>query len=190
MFDPLELDRFSQLQQFSRALAESVSDLVSIQGMLDDLTRQSETLLLQQSRVSPICRKASCARAWCRSTRWCRTCAARCARPRRKLGKRAQLNVDGAHGEMDRNLLERMKAPFEHMLRNALAHGIETPAERRKAGKPAEGTVHIAVAARRPKSCCGSATMAAAWIAKRSASAIERGLLRADAKPTDNQLLR
>src|SRR5690606_15749738 len=51
-FDPLELDRFSQLQQYSRALGESVSDLVSIQGLLDDLTRQSETLLLQQSRVS------------------------------------------------------------------------------------------------------------------------------------------
>jgi len=52
VFDPLELDRFSQLQQLSRALAESVSDLTSIQGLLDDLTRQSETLLLQQSRVS------------------------------------------------------------------------------------------------------------------------------------------
>jgi chemosensory pili system protein ChpA (sensor histidine kinase/response regulator) len=52
VFDPLELDRFSQLQQYSRALGESVSDLVSIQGLLDDLTRQSETLLLQQSRVS------------------------------------------------------------------------------------------------------------------------------------------
>src|SRR5690606_23922041 len=51
-FDPLELDRYSQLQQYSRALAESVSDLVSIQNMLDELTRQAETLLIQQSRVS------------------------------------------------------------------------------------------------------------------------------------------
>ncbi|MGH8212082.1 MAG: Hpt domain-containing protein, partial [Rhodanobacteraceae bacterium] len=51
-FDPLELDRFSQLQQYSRALAESVSDLSSIQNILDDQARQSETLLLQQSRVS------------------------------------------------------------------------------------------------------------------------------------------
>jgi chemosensory pili system protein ChpA (sensor histidine kinase/response regulator) len=52
VFDPLELDRYSQLQQYSRALAESVSDLVSIQNMLDELTRQAETLLIQQSRVS------------------------------------------------------------------------------------------------------------------------------------------
>src|SRR6185437_11325935 len=48
----LELDRFSNLQQYSRALAESVSDLASIQDILDDQTRQSETLLLQQSRVN------------------------------------------------------------------------------------------------------------------------------------------
>jgi chemosensory pili system protein ChpA (sensor histidine kinase/response regulator) len=52
-FDPLELDRFSTLQQLSRALAESVSDLVGdCRALLDDLTRQAETLLLQQSRVS------------------------------------------------------------------------------------------------------------------------------------------
>jgi chemotaxis protein histidine kinase CheA len=51
-FDPLELDRFSTLQQLSRALAESATDLTSLQGSLDDLTRQYETLLLQQSRVS------------------------------------------------------------------------------------------------------------------------------------------
>src|SRR5690606_28990057 len=51
-FDPLELDRFSTLQQLSRALAESAADMSSLQGTLDDLTRQYETLLLQQSRVS------------------------------------------------------------------------------------------------------------------------------------------
>ena len=51
-FDPLELDRFSTLQQLSRGLAESAADLTSLQGSMDDLTRQYETLLLQQSRVS------------------------------------------------------------------------------------------------------------------------------------------
>src|SRR3546814_8830111 len=51
-FDPLELDRFSTLQQLSRALGESAADMSSLQGTLDDLTHQYETLLLQQSRVS------------------------------------------------------------------------------------------------------------------------------------------
>ena len=63
-----------------------------------------------------------------------------------ELGKKAQLKVEGAQGEMDRNVLDRMTAPLEHMLRNALAHGLEAPADRAKAGKPEEGTVRIHVA--------------------------------------------
>ncbi|MEG3193953.1 hypothetical protein SNE32_17160, partial [Lysobacter sp. D1-1-M9] len=47
VFDPLELDRFSNLQQLSRALSESAADQNSLQVTLDDLTRQYETLLLQ-----------------------------------------------------------------------------------------------------------------------------------------------
>ena len=43
--------------------------------------------------------------------------------------------VEGAAGELDRQVLERMLPPFEHMLRNAVVHGIETPAERLAKGK-------------------------------------------------------
>src|SRR5690606_28280793 len=51
-FDPLELDRFSTLQQLSRALNESAADLGGLQGVLDDLSRNYDALLQQQSRVS------------------------------------------------------------------------------------------------------------------------------------------
>src|SRR5690606_36208224 len=51
-FDPLELDRFSTLQHLSRALNESAADLTGLQGVLDDLGRQYDVLLQQQSRVS------------------------------------------------------------------------------------------------------------------------------------------
>jgi chemosensory pili system protein ChpA (sensor histidine kinase/response regulator) len=145
VFDPLELDRFSQLQQLSRALGESVSDLVSIQGLLDDQTRQSETLLLQQSRVSSDLQEGLMRTRMVPFDSLVPNLRRTLRQAAHELGKRAQLKVDGAHGEMDRNLLERMKAPFEHMLRNALAHGIETPEAREAAGKPAEGTVNIAV---------------------------------------------
>ena len=144
-FDPLELDRFSQLQQLSRALAESVSDLVSIQGLLDDITRQSETLLLQQSRVSSDLQEGLMRTRMVPFDALVPSLRRTLRQAAQELGKRAQLRVEGAHGEMDRNLLERMKAPFEHMLRNALAHGIETPAERLRAGKPEEGQVTIQV---------------------------------------------
>ncbi|MBC6941197.1 MAG: hybrid sensor histidine kinase/response regulator [Xanthomonadales bacterium] len=144
-FDPLELDRFSQLQQLSRALSESVSDLVSIQNLLDEQARQAETLLLQQSRVSSELQEGLMRTRMVPFESMVPNLRRTLRQAAQELGKQAQLKVDGAHGEMDRNLLERMKAPFEHMLRNALAHGIEPPAERIAAGKSAEGTVGISV---------------------------------------------
>jgi chemosensory pili system protein ChpA (sensor histidine kinase/response regulator) len=189
VFDPLELDRFSTLQQLSRALSESVNDLIALQTNLDDLTRQSETLLLQQSRVStelqeglmrtrmvPFDSVVPFLRRLLRQTG-------------DELGKRAQLRIEGAQGEMDRNLLERMKAPLEHMLRNALAHGIESPEERIALGKPPEGEVKISVGREATEvvikvSDDGRGMNREAIRAK----AIQRGLLREDAQLSDRDL--
>jgi chemosensory pili system protein ChpA (sensor histidine kinase/response regulator) len=188
-FDPLELDRFSQLQQLSRALAESVSDLVSIQGLLDDLTRQSETLLLQQSRVSSDLQEGLMRTRMVPFDSLVPSLRRTVRQAAQETGKRAQLKVEGAQGEMDRNLLERMKAPFEHMLRNALAHGIESPEERARAGKPGEGTVTIHVSR--------EATEVVLRVADdgrgmdRDAirrKAIERGLLKPDVQLSDRDL--
>jgi chemosensory pili system protein ChpA (sensor histidine kinase/response regulator) len=189
VFDPLELDRFSQLQQLSRALGESVSDLVSIQGLLDDLTRQSETLLLQQSRVSSDLQEGLMRTRMVPFDSLVPNLRRTLRQAAQELGKRAQLRVDGAQGEMDRNLLERMKAPFEHMLRNALAHGIEAPDERLAAGKPAEGTVNIAVSREATEvvlrvSDDGQGMDREAIRLK----AIERGLLKPDVELSDRDL--
>ncbi|MGO4550647.1 response regulator [Lysobacter sp. 2RAF19] len=144
-FDPLELDRFSNLQQLSRGLAESSADLTSLQGSLEDLTRQYETLLLQQSRVSSELQEGLMRTRMVpfdalvpRLRRVVRQAAG-------ETGKNVQLKLEGAQGELDRNVLERMTAPLEHMLRNAVAHGLEAPAERRKNRKNEEGTIRIAV---------------------------------------------
>ena len=188
-FDPLELDRFSQLQQLSRALGESVSDLVSIQGLLDDLTRQSETLLLQQSRVSSDLQEGLMRTRMVPFDSLVPNLRRTLRQAAQELGKRAQLRVDGAQGEMDRNLLERMKAPFEHMLRNALAHGIEAPDDRLSVGKPAEGTVNIAVSREATEvvlrvSDDGHGMDREAIRLK----AIERGLLKPDVELSDRDL--
>ncbi|MDQ3618114.1 MAG: Hpt domain-containing protein [Pseudomonadota bacterium] len=144
-FDPLELDRFSNLQQLSRALSESAADQNSLQQTLDDLTRQYETLLLQQSRVSSDLQEGLMRTRMVpfdallpRLRRVIRQASG-------ELGKNVQLKLDGAQGELDRNVLERMTAPLEHMLRNSVAHGLETPEQRRQAGKPEEGIIRIAV---------------------------------------------
>ena len=191
VFDPLELDRYSQLQQYSRALAESVSDLVSIQTMLDDLTRQAETLLIQQSRVSSELQDGLLRTRMLPFDTMVPNLRRTLRQAALEQRKEAQLYVEGAHGEMDRNLLDRIKAPFEHMLRNAIAHGIESPDERRRAGKPTEGAVRIRVAR--------EATEVVVRVADDGrgldrdairARAIERKLLRPDARVSDDQLLR
>ena len=188
-FDPLELDRFSNLQQYSRALAESVSDLASIQDILDDQARQSETLLLQQSRVNSDLQDGLMRTRMVPFESMVPNLRRTLRGAADELGKRAQLRVEGAQGEMDRSVMERMKAPFEHMLRNALAHGIEDPAQRVAIGKPMEGTVTIHVG-RQGTEVLVRVTDDGAGFDRDAIrrKAIERGLLQADMPVSDAEL--
>lgn len=61
----------------------------------------------------------------------------------RSLGKQVRLKVIGADTLIDRDILEKIQAPLNHLMRNAIDHGIEMPDERRKAGKPPEGTITL-----------------------------------------------
>ena len=188
-FDPLELDRFSTLQQLSRALAESVSDLVSLQNALEDLTRGAETLLLQQSRVSSDLQEGLMRTRMVPFDSIVPFLRRLLRQTADELTKKATLKVEGAQGEMDRNLLERMKAPFEHMLRNAVAHGIETPADRSGAGKDPEGHVRIAVSREATEVVIRVSDDGRGMdrdAIKRKA--IERGLMRPDAQLSDRDL--
>ena len=144
-FDPLELDRYSALQQFSRALAETSGDVASIQGLLETLTREAQNLLTQQARVITELqnslmrtRMVPFQRHVQRLTRLVRQAA-------NDTGKRAELAVQGASAELDRQMLERMVAPLEHMLRNSVVHGIEPPDRRSLLGKPDVGRISISL---------------------------------------------
>jgi chemosensory pili system protein ChpA (sensor histidine kinase/response regulator) len=142
-FDPLELDRYSNIQQLSRALAESANDLGSLKDLLKSVTSEAESLLVQQSRVTAELqdglmrtRMVPFERHVPRLTRLVRQVA-------NEAGKRAELAVEGASGELDRQVLDKMLPPFEHMLRNAVIHGIEDTATRQAGGKPAVGRITI-----------------------------------------------
>jgi chemosensory pili system protein ChpA (sensor histidine kinase/response regulator) len=144
-FDPLELDRYSALQQFSRALSETSGDVASIQGLLETLTREAQNLLTQQSRVITELqnslmrtRMVPFQRHVQRLTRLVRQAA-------NDTGKRAELVVQGASAELDRQMLERMVAPLEHMLRNAVVHGIEPPERRAALAKPDVGRISVSL---------------------------------------------
>ena len=102
-FDPLELDRYSKIQQLSRALAESASDMGSLKDLLQVVTSEAETLLVQQARVTAELqdglmrtRMVPFQRHVPRLTRLVRQAAT-------EAGKRAELAVEGASGELDRH---------------------------------------------------------------------------------------
>ncbi len=61
----------------------------------------------------------------------------------RSLGKEAKLEISGPHTLVDRDVLEKIKTPLNHILRNAVDHGIELPEERESAGKPRQGLIHV-----------------------------------------------
>jgi chemosensory pili system protein ChpA (sensor histidine kinase/response regulator) len=140
-FDPLELDRYSSIQQFSRALAETASDVASIQQLLETLTQDTENLLQQQARVVTELQNGLMRTRMVPFQRHVQRLARIVRQAAAEEGKQAELVVDGATGELDRQVLERMLGPFEHILRNAVVHGIEKPAERVARGKAPGGRI-------------------------------------------------
>ncbi|MDN5848264.1 MAG: Hpt domain-containing protein [Nitrococcus sp.] len=189
-FDPLELDRFSQIQELSRALSESVNDLTNIQAILGNLNRENETLLLQQSRVNSELqdglmrtRMVPFANLVPRMRRVVRQAS-------EELGKRAQLKVVGAQDEMDRTMLERLIAPLEHMLRNAVAHGIESPSIRRGYGKAEVGTICVTLEREGADiSIQVSDDGGGMNLAAIRAKAVARGLMKEDAALSDKEIM-
>ena len=140
-FDPLEMDQYSSLNQLSKSLAESASDLVDFKTTLSEKIRDTEGLLLQQSRIQAEIQESLMrtrlvpfSRLLPRLQRIVRQTASTLNRP-------TQLVVNNTEGELDRSILERLVAPFEHMLRNAIDHGIEDREQRLQAKKPETGHI-------------------------------------------------
>ena len=142
-FDPLEMDRYTMIQELSRSLSESVNDLSSLQGMLGDQVKDSETLLLQQSRVNTDLQDGLIKSRMVKFSGLLSRLRRLVRQSSQELGKKAELAITGEENEVDNKVLDRMVAPLEHIIRNALSHGIETPVERVKKGKPEIGEIAI-----------------------------------------------
>lgn len=113
----------------SEALAGSHDELEDFVGRSADLSRRMYREA-QLSRMRPFADRAQ------GFPRFVRDLAA-------SLGKEAHLELVGATTQVDRDILEKLEAPLTHLLRNALDHGLETPDDRRAAGKPAEGKLTL-----------------------------------------------
>ncbi|SEM80918.1 chemosensory pili system protein ChpA (sensor histidine kinase/response regulator) [Pseudomonas sp. ok272] len=142
-FDPLEMDRHSQLQQLSRALFESASDLLDLKETLDRRNHDAENLLQQQGRINTELQEGLMRTRMVPFERMLPRLKRIVRQVSSELGKDVEFVVGNAEGEMDRNVLERMAAPLEHMLRNAVDHGLESAEVRRAAGKPEQGRITL-----------------------------------------------
>jgi chemosensory pili system protein ChpA (sensor histidine kinase/response regulator) len=144
-FDPLEFDRFTRLQELTRMMAESVNDVASfheglsrtVDAAVEDLSAQSRlTRELQRDlmrvRMVPF---ASLSERLFRVAR----------QTAKETDKRVNLDIRGGAVEIDRSVLERMAAPFEHLLRNAIVHGVEARARRVESGKLETGELLVQV---------------------------------------------
>jgi len=189
-FDPLEMDRYSQLQQLSRALSESASDMLDLKDTLLFKSREAETILLQQARVNTELqeglmrtRMVPFSRLLPRLRRIVRQIA-------QELKKEVEFHVFNAEGELDRNLLERMVPPLEHMLRNAVDHGIESTMARRSFGKSVPGRIDLRLSREGGDIVIEIADDGVGIdIETVRAKAMERGMLKPDARLTDDEVL-
>jgi chemosensory pili system protein ChpA (sensor histidine kinase/response regulator) len=140
-FDPLEFDRFTRFQEVTRFLAESVNDISTVQHILLARLGEADAALIQQMRLNRELQQDllrvrmvplnSVAERLYRTVR----------QTARDVDKRAQLDIQGGELEIDRSVLEKVTAPLEHLLRNALAHGIESRDARSAAGKTEFGEI-------------------------------------------------
>jgi chemosensory pili system protein ChpA (sensor histidine kinase/response regulator) len=144
-FDPLEFDRFTRFQELTRMMAESVNDVATVEQNLQRGFDRAADSLDAQARLT---------RGLQRSLMQARmvqfdTLAERLYRVARQAasetGKDVRLLIKGGTVEIDRSVLDRMGAPIEHLIRNAVVHGIESADVRRAAGKPAQGGLTLEV---------------------------------------------
>jgi chemosensory pili system protein ChpA (sensor histidine kinase/response regulator) len=142
-FDPLEFDRFTRVQEITRMMAESVNDVATVQRNLQRSVEATEDGLVAQARQTRAL-QGDLLRTRMVEFEGISERLYRVVRQASKeTGKQVRLDITGGNIEMDRGVLDRMTPAFEHLLRNCVVHGIESPDVRLAAGKSAEGRIEI-----------------------------------------------
>jgi chemosensory pili system protein ChpA (sensor histidine kinase/response regulator) len=188
-FDPLEFDRYTRFQELTRMMAESVNDVATVQRTLQRNLETAEDQLAAQARLTRDLqddllrtRMVEFDSLSDRLYRVVRQAA-------KETGKQVRLDVVGGQTEVDRGVLERMTGAFEHLLRNCITHGIESPEQRQAAGKDASGQITVALKQEGNEVVISFRDDGAGLDLQRiAARARASGLLAADAEPTEAEL--
>ncbi|MBV8658633.1 MAG: Hpt domain-containing protein [Burkholderiales bacterium] len=142
-FDPLEFDRFSRLQELTRFMAESVNDVATVQHNLLKNLDESSSALQQQSRLTRDLQQELMRVRMVPFSSLSERLYRLVRQTGKETGKKVNLELRGGRVEIDRSVLEKMVSPFEHMLRNAIDHGLEQPEVRISRGKTEFGEILV-----------------------------------------------
>ena len=190
-FDPLELDRYSQLQQLSQGLEESGSDLQDLKNTLLEKSQVVERLLLMQSRITQDLQENLMKTRLVPFSRLVPRLRRIVRQVGQELGKQVNLGLSNIEGEMDRSVLEKIITPIEHMLRNAIDHGIERAEQRLAAGKPSDGNISLSFLREGGEIVIAVADDGRGLdVAAIRDKAISQKMITADTQATDSELLR
>ncbi|HTS21668.1 MAG TPA: Hpt domain-containing protein [Casimicrobiaceae bacterium] len=189
-FDPLEFDRFTRFQELTRMLAEGVNDVSTVQQALLRNIDDADAALLAQARLSRdvqqqlfSIRTVPFGSLSERLYRIMRQTA-------KELDKRANLEIHGTQVELDRSVLEKLVGPLEHLLRNALDHGVESRETRRERGKPETGEILLTVRQQGNEIAIEIADDGSGLDFERiRAKAQAQGLIAPDVEPTETRLV-
>ena len=143
-FDVLEFDRYTRLNLIARDLAEATTDLSALSAQFQSMRAQFDMWAARQRGLSGEAqdqlmrlRMVPLASLSNRLDRTVRVTSSR-------TGKLVRLETEGLETEFDKTVVEQLAPALEHLLRNAIDHGIEAPAARLAAGKPETGLVRLA----------------------------------------------
>ena len=142
-FDDLEMDRYTMLQAVSRALSEGSSDMMDLKDTLGNRIRDAEILLQQQARISAELQEGLTRTRMVHFSRLIPRLRRIVRQISSEVGKSVRFDTYNVEGELGRNVLERIVAPLEHMLRNAVDHGIEDKEARLASGKQEQGRISL-----------------------------------------------
>jgi chemosensory pili system protein ChpA (sensor histidine kinase/response regulator) len=142
-FDPLEFDRYTRVQELTRMMAESVNDVATVQRNIQRTIESTEDDLVMQARQTRDLQRDLLRTRMVEFEGISERLYRVVRQASKDAGKQVKLDILGGTIEMDRGVLDRMTPAFEHLLRNCVAHGIETAQVRTAAGKAASGEIVI-----------------------------------------------
>ncbi len=189
-FDPLEFDRFTQFQDLTRSMNESVHDVQTVQQALSKNLDETATALSSQSNYNRELQEKLMAIRMVPFSSIGDRLYRIVRQTGRELGKNANLELIGSELDLDRSMLEKMTAPFEHLLRNAMAHGLESAEERIRKGKSPTGSIRLTLRQENNEVEFKFTDDGAGLDIERLRSkAIERGLLQADSGVGESEIM-